>query len=188
MTVEKYWFWLCNIEGIWTGKINILISFFRTPEEIYKADSKQLSSIKGLTSKNITDIIQSRELKKINKKYDYMKKKSIKFIYRTCDLFPNKLLHIENPPYALYVKGNLDILTKDQFAVAAIGARNSSSYGNHIAKKLGFEMAALGVTVISGMARGIDSYAHIGALDAGGNTIAVLGCGVDVCYPRENIE
>ncbi|MFA4966947.1 MAG: DNA-processing protein DprA [Candidatus Margulisiibacteriota bacterium] len=100
--------------------------------------------------------------------------------------YPFLLKQIHDPPPVIYVKG--DLLEKDKNAIAIVGTRIASRYGLNTAKQFAFELASLGITVISGMALGIDAAAHEGALDAGGRTIAVLGCGVDRIYPPENSE
>lgn len=98
--------------------------------------------------------------------------------------YPKRLREIGTPPERLYVQGELpreDILT-----IAVVGARNCTAYGSGMARFFARELAAAGVQIVSGLARGIDSYAHWGALEAGGSTFGVLGCGIDVCYPKEN--
>jgi len=98
--------------------------------------------------------------------------------------YPSLLKHIADPPPQLYCRGKaLDIMPP---MVGIVGARRCTEYGESVAYKLGKELASLGFTVVSGMAGGADSFAHQGALDAGGTTVAVLGCGVDICYPRHN--
>ena len=98
--------------------------------------------------------------------------------------YPRPLKEIFDPPILLYARGRVELLSGHNLAV--VGSRRPSPYGMSVAQKLGRELVQTGLVVVSGMARGVDSLAHRGALDAGGNTIAVLGCGVDVVYPREN--
>lgn len=98
--------------------------------------------------------------------------------------YPDRLLEIKNPPKQLYCCGNLKLLNSR--CVAVIGSRTSTVYGRNTARAIGRCLAAAGITVVSGMAIGIDTCAHEGALEAGGMTAAVLGCGLDVCYPEEN--
>lgn len=100
--------------------------------------------------------------------------------------YPEKLRNIENPPKQLYVLGNEGLL--NTFGLAIIGCRQYSEYGKKVAKDLSFKLAKQGINIISGMAKGIDSFAHIGCMVAGGNTIAVLGSGFNNIYPKENIE
>ena len=98
--------------------------------------------------------------------------------------YPEKLYEIKNPPKEIYYRGNLDLLKKR--CVAVVGSRTTTVYGRNTAGAIGRSLGAAGVTVVSGMAMGIDSCAHEGALNVGGSTAAVLGCGPDICYPPEN--
>lgn len=100
--------------------------------------------------------------------------------------YPKRLLPYKDKPNKLYCKGILP--AEDRPTVALIGARACSNYGRQMAKEIGKNLAASGIQIISGMARGIDTYSQLGAIEGGGSTFAVLGCGVDVCYPNENIE
>ena len=102
------------------------------------------------------------------------------------EAYPENLMHIYGKPQTLYVLGNEKLL--DAQSIAIIGCRKASSYGLKSAYKFGYELAKKGICVVSGFARGIDSYAHKGALAAKGATIAVLGCGLDVVYPPENVD
>jgi len=107
-------------------------------------------------------------------------------IRRRSRTFPPLLAQLHDPPAQLYVRGDVDALV--QPAVAVVGARSCSSYGAQVARGLAKELAAAGVVVVSGLARGIDGEAHRGALEGGGRTVAVLGCGIDRDYPRSNAE
>ena len=100
--------------------------------------------------------------------------------------YPEKLKNIDNPPKQLYVLGNEKIL--DDFGLAIIGCRQYSEYGKKVAKDISFKLAKQEIKIISGMAKGIDSFAHIGCMAAGGKTVAVLGSGFNNIYPKENIE
>jgi DNA processing protein len=100
--------------------------------------------------------------------------------------YPALLAQLHDPPPQLYVRGDAEILSRP--AVAIVGARSCSSYGSQVARTLARELAAAGVVIVSGMARGIDGEAHRGALDAGGTTVAVLGCGIDRDYPRSHSD
>ena len=100
--------------------------------------------------------------------------------------YPEKLKHIYGKPQTLYLLGNEKLL--NETSIAIIGCRDSSEYGLNNAYKFGYELAKKGICIISGLARGVDTYSHKGALAAKGKTIAVLGCGLDVIYPPENVE
>ena len=100
--------------------------------------------------------------------------------------YPEILLHYKGAPKELYYEGNLELLHTT--CVAVVGSRKCTTYGRTVAKSIGKKLGENGVTVVSGMARGIDTQSHRGALEVGGNTIAVLGCGIDICYPPESRE
>jgi DNA processing protein len=108
----------------------------------------------------------------------------IGWLERTARLFPPKLASIHDPPPGLFLRGAAGLELLSEPAVAIVGARSCTDYGAHVARALGRELAAAGVVVVSGLARGIDGWAHRGALDARGRTVAVLGCGIDRDYPR----
>lgn len=112
------------------------------------------------------------------------KKDNIRIINKEDREYPEQLLDISDPPEKLYCIGDCRLLKKPSLAV--VGSRKCSEYGRQTAMKIGREAAGNGLVVVSGMAKGIDSFGHLGALKAGGKTIAVLGCGVDICYPKEN--
>ncbi len=111
-------------------------------------------------------------------------KNKIKIIKLVDEKYPENLKHIYSKPQALYVLGNENLLNENSIAI--IGCRNCSKYGAQNAYKFGYELAQKGFCIVSGFARGIDTYAHLGAVKAKGKTIAVLGCGLDVVYPTEN--
>lgn len=107
-------------------------------------------------------------------------------IYREDDLFPYYLKNINDPPESIYCAGDISLLNMD--GVAVVGARKCSEYGRQTALKIGNVLANNNIVTVSGMAEGIDSAAHLGALKAGGKTIAVLGSGIDICYPKNNMN
>lgn len=185
---EAYWFWLCNIENIWNGKICRLLQVFQTPEAVFYAKEKELAKVKGLKASDIDAIVKNRDLHLLEEKFEYLREKSIYFISRESVYYPDQFRQISDGPYGFYARGNRELLRQtEQLPVFSIvGARNTSVQGKTLAKRFGETLGYRGAIVVSGMARGIDSMAHTGALDGGGSTIAVLGCGVDVCYPREN--
>jgi DNA processing protein len=112
----------------------------------------------------------------------------IRWLGRSDDAFPQALRSIFDPPPGLFLRGGGDFEVLDRPAVAVVGARACSAYGSHVARAFGRELASAGLVVVSGMARGVDGEAHRGALDAGGTTVAVLGCGVDRDYPAAHAE
>lgn len=183
---EFYWYWLCNIKGIGNEKIRKLIDIFETPNEIYHADTKLLHQIHILSERDVNAMIESKNDMFLTEQYLNLKKSGIHFIsYQNPD-YPKRLKNIYDSPYCLYWKGSLP--SEDKPVVAIVGSRNCSQYGRKTAFEFAKQFAHMGIQVISGMANGIDAASHRGCLDGHGNTFAVLGCGVDICYPRNNIE
>lgn len=186
MTNKEYWFWLCNLEGIGIKKIQLLLDYFGSPEEVYKDRGKGLEEIKQLTISDKETILNSKNQKRIGENYAKLAEKGIYFVTKEEDRYPKRLHNIYNPPFCLYVKGSLPI--EDKVSIAIVGSRNCSAYGRETAKFFAAELAKNGVQIISGLAMGIDGYAHEGALLAEGSTYAVEGCSVDICYPKENFN
>lgn len=186
MTKKEYWFWLCNLEHIGMKKIQALLDFFGTPEEIYRDTGTGLDQLKQLTPSDKETILKSKIEKRIQESYAKLKEKGIYFVTKDEDQYPRRLHNIYNPPFGLYVKGSLP--KEDQISIAIIGARNCSEYGRETAKYFASELAKRGIQIISGLARGIDGYAHEGALMVNGSTYAIEGCSVDMCYPKENFN
>lgn len=186
MTYKQYWYWLQNIPGIGRKKTAALLQDFASPSGIYQAKEAELIRTKGITKKDAKKIITSRNPEKIKEEYRKMRKKGIGFVAAGEEAFPRRLQHIYDAPYSLYYRGSLP--ENSQKAVAIVGARDCSAYGREVAACLGRELAKAGFLVISGLARGIDVCAHKGALSAQGKTYAVMGCGIDICYPASHIE
>lgn len=185
MTRDDAWIWLSNINGVWHGTIEKLIDFFGTPEEVYNAGEKELYASKILKEETIKKIIQSKKKTDIEKIWEYLNKSGIQFISVDNNNYPERLKTIYQNPFWLYVKGKLPESRK---AAGIVGARACTDYGRQLAERIGYEYARGGIDVVSGMARGIDTYGHLGAIKGNGCTYAVLGCGIDICYPYENIE
>lgn len=186
MNEEFYWFWLGSIPGIGNARILQLLQIFETAKNIYDASDNMLKMTNILRQKDIENINETRKNSSVYLEYLNMKKNNIKIIPITAAEYPSRLKNIYNMPFCLYLKGNLPDETKP--CVAIVGSRSCSDYGRATAYRTGYELAQNGVNVISGMARGIDGVAHKGAIDANGYTMGVLACGVDICYPPDNIE
>ena len=116
----------------------------------------------------------------------YMEKNNIDLITIYDEIYPSKLKGIYDPPPILYIKGNKEILNEK--ALSIVGCRDCTKYGEIIARKLAYNLSLHNINIVSGLAKGIDSFSHIGALKAKGKTIAVVGCGLDIVYPKENIK
>ncbi|MCI9287109.1 MAG: DNA-protecting protein DprA [Clostridia bacterium] len=180
----EYWIWLSRIEGLGPIKIKELLKQYKTPENIWELDKKKLMQTKGI-GENIANSILKKEYRENLEQYvKYMKKYNIGIITIEDKDYPKKLLHIYDAPAILYYKGDKKLLHTD--IIAMIGCRECSNYGKEVSIKFSYELAKKGITIISGMAKGIDSYSHIGCIKAGGKTIAVLGSGLDIIYPKEN--
>ncbi len=187
MEQKLYDFWLCSRKGIGLRKRERLLRHFGSPEEIFFASEEQYRQVKGINEKDIASLSAGRSKEAVREEYDRLARQGISFVSVRQDGFPEKLKQIADAPYGLYYRGNLPDEKKP--CVAVVGARDASFEGMQIARKFGYELAANGIQVISGMARGIDIHAQRGALDyAGGSTYSVLGTGADVCYPRQHIE
>ena len=179
-----YWLALSLVPGVGSTLFKRLLDRFKTPEAVFRAPSKELSSVEGLGEKVIRAIARGPFEKRVERELYLLEKTGGKILTSGDPAYPKRLKDIYDPPPVLYVRG--DIKKQDELAISIVGSRKTSPYGRGFTEKLSRELAQHGVTVVSGMARGIDSVAHQGAISERGRTIAVLGCGVDVVYPREN--
>lgn len=183
---KKYWIWLSRIEGLGSVRKNKLLEIFVDPEVIWNLKFDDIIAIDGFGEKIAKDILDNRYRESLDKYIEYMEKYEISVVTIYDKEYPNKLRHIYDPPVTLYVKGNKDILNGESIAI--IGCRDCSNYGKVVAQKMAYELGKENISIISGMAKGIDSQAHIGCLNAKGKTIAVLGSGLDRIYPKENLS
>jgi len=179
-----YWLALSLTPGVGSILIKRLLDRFKTPEAVFRAPVKELLSIEGLGEKVAKEIRKGLLDKAVEKELNFLKELGGTILTIKEDAYPKRLKDIYDPPALLYVRGALK--KEDELAVAIVGSRKTSPYGRWITERVSQELARRGVTVVSGMARGIDSAGHKGAISGGGRTIAVLGCGVDVVYPSEN--
>lgn len=180
----KYWLWLSRIQGLDSIKIGNLLSVYKTPENIWNLNKSQLLKVDRINTEIANDILNINYKKDLNKYIEYMYKNNIQLININSNEYPNKLRDIFSPPQIIFIKGNKKLL--NNFSIAIIGCRNHSDYGRRIAQKFAFELSQKDICIISGLARGIDSYSHIGCLEGCGKTIAVIGSGLDNIYPYEN--
>ncbi len=174
--------------GIGPVKFNALKNHFGSAKKAYLADKNDLEEVIGvhLTEK----FLDFRSKFDPDKKLEELKRKEIRVLCWDDKNYPQSLKNISDPPICLYIKGDMKILTgsvSNSIIFAIVGTRQPTSYGLQVAKKFSYELAALGFSIVSGMAYGIDTIAHRACLDAEGKTIVVLGCGVDVVYPAANV-
>lgn len=180
---------LLSIEGIGPGKIRNLLAKFKTTDRILSENYQTLLTVEGISS-NLASRI-SKAHNSIDKIKEWLEielsklaKLNGKIITVWDDEYPKLLKNIFDPPLLLQVIGDLDEI--DNFSISIVGTRQPTNYCKVLAERISFDLAQQGITIVSGMARGIDSIAHTGALKCGGRTIAVIGTGLDVIYPPEN--
>ncbi len=179
-----YEYWLATIRHLSDQKKIYLRKQIGTGKELYYIEERRLQKHTYLTQRDIMAIREARKNINLEKDYEVLEKKNLRFIPFYSDEYPDKLKEIASPPYALYVRGHLP--NPDKKAVAIVGARSCTRYGEKYAMEYGEKLAQNGVQIISGMARGIDGAGQRGAINGGGYTCAVLGSGPDICYPKEN--
>lgn len=184
-----YAHWIYNIAGVGSKTIMRLLAQVKTPQILYHLPGKELELIlkQNRMNPNLAKrIIGAKQRWDVQGAYHSLSEKKIGFTCLGHSDYPERLLQIPDAPYGIYYLGKLP--DKDRPTAAIIGARNCSEYGKHMAKCFGREFATAGVQIISGMARGIDGIGQNAALAAGGYSLGVMGCGVDICYPAENKE
>jgi DNA processing protein len=177
----EYWLRISALEGIGIQMKLELVTKFGSASQVFNADKSTLLSI-GLALHQY-EALHNDEIKReaINIQ-QLCESRKIKILPLSHVEYPEMLKYIQDPPLVLYARGRIPRIN----AMAVVGSRKASGYGIEMAVKFASELAQSGILVVSGMARGIDTAAHCGALNAGGETVAVLGCGVDTVYPPEN--
>jgi len=184
VTSREAYIALNMIDGVGPVRLRALRDQFGTPEAILTASKQELMRVEGVGEEVARSIAGWREQIDLDAELERIEKGNARVV--TCDdpEYPKNLREIYDPPLVLYVKGTLK--AGETLAIGVVGSRRTTLYGQDMARKLAFQLARLGVTVVSGLARGIDTAAHNGALQAKGRTVAVIGCGIDVVYPAEN--
>lgn len=186
MDEELGWLALSLVPGIGARTFHRLLRRFGSPDRVLSARRSQLEGIAGLKKTTIDAIKSSAARETAEREMVRLDSLGIRIIQWGTEEYPHYLANISDPPPLLYLSGTL--LPEDERAVAVVGSRQASAYGLSVCKQICQELAWKGWTVVSGMARGIDSAAHRGALAGGGRTLAVWGTGLDVVYPKENQE
>jgi len=183
-------YWLALRRAPDTGDVNIrkLVEYFGSPQEVFRADREALSA-SGITNNARIEALAKffnsfSEWAAIDDELGKVNRMGARIISLSGNDYPELLKNIANPPVVLYVKGTLQ--KDDAQAIAVVGSRLATNYGLQQAEKLSCSLAQKGLTIVSGLASGIDSAAHKATIKAGGRTIAVLGCGLDVIYPPKN--
>ena len=181
-----YWIWLADRCGAGCREFSRLIGMFENPFEIYRLDTEEIGAIDGI-SERLKNALCSKSLEYAYSVLKYCKKNGVGIIAYSDEKYPQKLKTLEDPPVLLYCLGELPDLDR-RVAVGIVGTRKMSAYGAHSAYKISYELASANFTIVSGMALGIDAVAACAALDAKGSTVAVLGCGIDIVYPRAHAK
>lgn len=183
MDDKKYWIGFNLIKGIGAVRMQGLVSYFGDMEVAWNADSDSLAEA-GLGAKVIERVLAARETVSLDKVWEKIESQGIKILTWGDEEYPARLKEIDQPPPVLYIRG--EYLPDDLFAVAIVGTRKVTPYGRQVTEEIASFLAANNMTVISGLARGVDAIAHQTALKAGGRTIGILGSGVDKIYPPEH--
>jgi DNA processing protein len=178
------WIGLSSIPGVGRATFRKLVRLFGSAERSLAASPGELQDIEGLSSKVVGAFGAFDWRMPAEREVAKAKETGVAIITLDDPSYPKKLRDTPDPPLYLYIRGGL--APEDDNAVAIVGTRRPTHYGKTVTQRLARELAASGLTVVSGLARGIDTEAHLGALAADGRTIAVLGCGIDVAYPPEN--
>lgn len=179
----KYWIALKWLKGVGNLSFKSLLDTFGSPRKVFEANPHSLATVPGIDLQTAKYIHNFNQWDKIKKELDTAQKLGVSIITCHDSLYPQPLLKIyDSPPY-FYIKG---CFQADEINVAVVGSRVASTYGKFSTERLCRELALKGITIVSGLARGIDSSAHRGALSGKGRTIAVMGTGLDVIYPAEN--
>lgn len=183
MDEKLYWIGFNLVKGIGAVRLRSLNDHFGSLSLAWEASPARLRET-GLSSRLVENIIQIRSSVNLEKYYQDILSKDIKVLISQDEDYPARLKEIDQPPPVLYLRGGM---TPDDFwAVAIVGTRRATAYGRQVTDELATYLAHNGVTVVSGLARGVDAIAHQSSIKAGGRTLAIFGCGVDRIYPPEH--
>lgn len=184
MSMLKYWLWLAQCRGLTNQTRLALLEHFLTPEAVYYADPGEVLLTDGMTREQ-AEALENKDLREADRILGDCDRLNLRILTLGDAEYPVRLRSIYDPPCVLYLRGRLPAMDEEA-AVAVVGTRAATPYGLRSAEQMGYGLAAAGAVVVTGLARGIDSAAAQGALRAGGPVVGVLGCGIDVIYPREN--
>jgi len=183
MDEKRYWVGFNLVKGIGAVRMKQLVEAFGSAEHAWRASSLELQ-MHGLPARLCERLEAVRSSDLLERCWERIQEQGIQVLTWEDDGYPSRLREIDQPPPVLYVRGEL--LPEDDFAVAIVGTRRITPYGRQVTEEISAFLASQGLTIVSGLARGVDGVAHQAALRAGGRTIAVLGSGVDQVYPPEH--
>ena len=187
MKSEKlYWVWLSCRLGVANPDFVRLILRYENPYDIYMANAEELSTVEGVSARTIK-MLSDKRLDEASDIIGFCAGTNIGILAFSDAQYPNRLRLIQTPPVVLYVRGKLPDMNNN-VCIGMVGTRKMSEYGREYAYRIGYELGAAGAVVVSGMALGVDGVSACGAISGGGKTVAVLGCGIDVVYPREHAK
>ena len=176
---------LSSVPRIGPHKIRVLLSYFLDPADVLRASPRELIKVPGIDKKLAANIAHHKDGEKFaDEQLKRLNKAGGRIVTIWDKEYPELLKKIYDPPALLYVLGEL--IPDDRYSIAIVGTRHPTQYGQNVSETISRELARLGLTIVSGLARGIDTNVHLTTLKAGGRTIAVLGSGLDVPYPAEN--
>lgn len=184
MTDARYWIALSMIPDIGPVTARRLIAAFGTPERVFGASIRELLEIDTVGMRRARSIRDFSAWHDVEKQLERLERGDVTVTAIQSPSYPELLREIDDAPIVLYTRGKL--IPKDRYSISIVGSRKPTPYGISVAESITEELARMGFTVVSGMARGIDSLAHRAALRRGGRTLAVLGSGIDIPYPPEN--
>ncbi len=179
-----YWIWLADKCGVASKEFAKLIARFENPFEVYRLEPEEIDTI-DFISERLKGALSKKSLEYAYSVIKYCRKNDVSIITYGDSRYPARLKTLEDPPAVLYCLGELPELNR-RICVGMVGTRNISAYGAQSAYKIAYELAAANVCVVSGMALGVDAVAACGVLEALGDTVAVLGCGIDIIYPKQH--
>jgi DNA processing protein len=180
----KSWLALSTVPNVGPIRFVSLVKHFGSPEAVLSAPEKELADFPEVGPVIASNIKRKVDGELVDKQWGLIEKNQVRILTFKDEAYPENLKSIYDPPPFLFIKG--EIKKEDKNAIAIVGCRAASSYGKQIAEKIGRELAKRGITVVSGLAWGIDSIGHLSALEENSRTIAVFGSGLDVIYPPEN--
>lgn len=177
---------LTLVAGVGPHTSRALLEHYGSAGKVLDASVASLREVSGVGPKLAEKIAQARRSHDVEAEFDLCRRSDVTIVARGTEGYPASLAEIPDPPSLIYMKGSIE--PRDQLAIAIVGSRRCTPYGMRIAERLGGALARVGLTVVSGLARGIDAAAHRGALKAGGRTIAVMANGLGTVYPPEHEE
>ncbi|GAB6098908.1 DNA-processing protein DprA [Halanaerocella petrolearia] len=180
---KLYWMWLTKVPKLGPRRIKKLLDYFKDAKGIWTASREELNNVSGIGPSISGQIIESKDKFNFARELEQLKQEEVKVVTLGEECYPKLLKEIYDPPPVLYYKGEL--INLELPCIAIVGSRKCTDYGRQVAKRLSQRLAEIGISVISGLARGIDTAAHQGALHTG-STSAILGSGLDRIYPPEN--